>query len=135
MPRTNKVFDTSMLIWAWRTSRGGLRGPVDAGVAEEWARRLIDLYRTDAIVTPVRIEFAAGARDAAESKVFRAYLAMFQNIDGGRILPEDWAEALRLAEWIPHDGRPRQLGDCLIRAIARRLKCDVLTRDTGFPHR
>jgi predicted nucleic acid-binding protein len=93
------------------------------------------LYKTDAIVTPVRIEFAAGARDAQELKVFRSYLAMFQNIDGGRILPEDWDEALRFAEWIPRNGRPRQLGDCLIRAIARRLRFDVLTRDTGFPHR
>src|SRR5947209_1207716 len=125
MPRENKIFDTSMLIWGWRTFRGRSQGPVDAGDAEERARRLIDFHQADAIVTPARIEFVAGARDSQELKVFRAYLATFHNIDGGRILAEDWSEALRLAEWIPRDGRPRQLGDCLIRAIARRLKHDV----------
>ena len=123
-----------MLIWAWHAFRRKAQGPVGSREPEERARRLIDLYKTDAIVTPVRIEFVAGARDTQELEAFRIYLAMFDNVDEGRILPEDWSEAIRYAEWIPRDGRSRQLGDCLIRAIARRLKYGVWTQDSGFPH-
>jgi hypothetical protein len=35
---------------------------------------------------------------------------------------------------VPRNGKPRQLGDCLIRAIAARLKYDVQTVDGSFPH-
>lgn len=91
------------------------------------------LYDTDAIVTPIRIEFVAGTRTAHELRLARAYLANFRAIDGGRILAEDWIEAHRIAERVPRDGKPRQLGDCLIAAIAKRLRYDVEAKDRAFP--
>lgn len=134
MPRMRKVFDTSMLIWAWHRQRG--HRPI-AGVPESearsWPDELTDLYATDAIVTPVRIEFLAGVRDAHELRLARAFMERFRTIDDGHVLAGDWAHAERLAERVPRDGRPRQLGDCLIRAIAARLRHDVLTRERHFP--
>jgi predicted nucleic acid-binding protein len=50
------------------------------------------------------------------------------------ILPEDWQEAIRIASRVPRSPAPRQLGDCLIRAIAHRLKYEVFTSDMNFPH-
>lgn len=132
MPRA-QVFDTSFLIWQWQRSRRGAPRPVDPDGARPWARQLIDLRDTDAIVTPTYIEFVAGVRDSGELALARAYLGEFRIIDQGRILPEDWGEARRLAERVPRDGKPRQLADCLIRAIARRLRHEVLTHDRGFP--
>lgn len=79
------------------------------------------------------IEFLSGARDAAELQAFEAFLSAFESLDQGDIRPSDWHETLRLARRIPRDGRPRQLCDCLIRALANRLRCDVLTVDHGFP--
>jgi predicted nucleic acid-binding protein len=38
-----------------------------------------------------------------------------------------------LVRRVPPDGSRRQMGDCLIRAIADRLNAEVLTRDAGFP--
>ena len=85
-------------------------------------------------MTPVYIEFVAGARTAVELELSRAYLAGLEIVDAGRILKEDWEKARQLAERVPRDGKPRQLGDCLIRAIALRLKYyDVLTADDSFP--
>jgi predicted nucleic acid-binding protein len=132
MPR-GQVFDTSFLIWHWQRSKQRARRPIESDDARPWARRLIDLRRTDAIVTPSYIEFVAGVRDTGELDLARSYLGEFRIIDGGRILPEDWVEARRLAERVPNDRKPRQLGDCLIRAIARRLKHEVLTLDRSFP--
>ena len=85
-------------------------------------------------MTPVYIEFIAGARSAVELELSRAYLAGLEVVDAGRILKEDWEKARKLAERIPRNGKLRQLGDCLIRAIAARLKYyDVLTADDSFP--
>jgi predicted nucleic acid-binding protein len=132
-----KVFDNSVLCHWWRQWSKELGAEPDERVAVDWARRLAAQYKADAIVTPVRIEFICGARNRAELDAFRAFLSRFRVIDEGRVLAEDWAEAERLAAWTPRHGRRhkrrRQLGDCLIRAIAKRLKHDVLTFDTGFP--
>ncbi len=87
----------------------------------------------NAIVTPVVVEFVAGARKSRELELFRAFLACFDVIDRGQILPADWQAARRVAERIPRDGKPRQLGDCLIRAIARRLNYEIDTADQTFP--
>lgn len=48
-------------------------------------------------------------------------------------LQEDWKKARQIAERVPRNGKPRQLGDCLIRAIAARLKYyDMQTADDSF---
>jgi predicted nucleic acid-binding protein len=87
---------------------------------------------TIGIVSPVLIEFLAGALTSNELDLYRAYLAPFEVLDRGNIPRQDWEEAKRLAQWIKKDGRKRRLGDCLIQAIAGRLNCDVVTSDQDF---
>jgi hypothetical protein len=102
-------------------------------VAEDWARQLIQMHDTNAIVTPVYLEVMAGTRSKKDFQLMRAYLGPFVCIDEQKFLPHDWQEALRLAQRVPRDQRPRDLGDCLIRALANRLNCNVFTLDKGFP--
>jgi predicted nucleic acid-binding protein len=126
------VLDTSVLIHHWHrsaTSPLERSTPVDS---REWARELIRLEESATIVTPVLIEMLCGARSAHELRLTKAYLDEFRVIDDGKVTTADWDEAIRLARRIPPDGRPRQLGDCLIRAIAKRLKFKVRTFDTGM---
>jgi predicted nucleic acid-binding protein len=59
----------------------------------------------------------------------QAFLSEFRVIDAGTIPRSDWESATRRAKRIPRDGKPRQLGDCLIRAIAERLHYDLETFD------
>jgi predicted nucleic acid-binding protein len=101
--------------------------------ARRWARELIQIEETDAIVSPVALEMLCGARDAHELRLSVAFIEEFRLADLGRVISEDWKEARRLAVRVPWNGRPRQLGDCLIRAIANRLKLRVKTFDTGMP--
>jgi predicted nucleic acid-binding protein len=93
---------------------------------------LSDTFQCRAIVTPVAIEFLCGARDQQEAAVFGAFLGHFNRIDEGVVLEEDWKAAENKARRVPRSGAARDLGDCLIRAIADRLKCDVLTIDRNF---
>lgn len=92
-----------------------------------------ELQDVDAIVTPVCLEMIVGTVTKHELELTRAYLDEFDVLDRGDVRPKDWEEARRIAERIPPDGKPRDLGDCLIRAIANRLKRDVLSLDAGFP--
>jgi len=78
------------------------------------------------------IEMVGGITSRRELELTKAFLGVFTCIDQKRIPASDWQEAIRLAQRVPRDRRPRQLGDCLIRAIANRLKYNVLTFDTGF---
>jgi len=50
------------------------------------------------------------------------------------VLPQDWEEAVRLAQRVSRVPVPRDLGDCLIRAIADRLRFQVFSLDESFPH-
>jgi predicted nucleic acid-binding protein len=129
----SKIFDTSALIQHWHDSGGRALEGKTAGDAAEWARRLIEIHETNAIVTPVYVEFAAGVRNGAELELARAFLDQFTVIDGGKITVEDWQETRRLAQRVPPNGKPRQLGDCLIAAIGMRLHYDVIRFDKGFP--
>jgi predicted nucleic acid-binding protein len=127
------LLDTTILIGHWRRrQRGSLKGKTQRD-AVAWAKELIDLYETDAILTPVQIEMLAGVRNSDELKLARAFLGQFRCLDAGTITAADWEEAERLAQRVPRDGRPRSLGDCLIRAVANRLRHEVVTTDTGFP--
>jgi predicted nucleic acid-binding protein len=125
-----RILDTSVLISFWRR-RGGQ--PADIEQARAWSRELIDLERTHAIVSPVYLEFVCGARVRSELTLADAFLSSFDVKDGWEIRATDLNEARRIARRIPRDGRPRQLGDCLVKAIANRLRCDVVTRDEHFP--
>jgi predicted nucleic acid-binding protein len=128
-----RVLDTSELVSNWLRCRARARELPSSNLARDWARELCKLHETDAIVTPVYVEFIAGAQSGAELDAYRAYLSGFRVIDDGRVLEGDWAYAKRLAGRVPSDGKPRQLGDCLIAALAFRLNCAVQTQDRYFP--
>jgi predicted nucleic acid-binding protein len=128
------VLDTSVLVRHWRGSRTGRTSAQIREIeADDWARALIEIEETNAIVTPVRVEYLCGVRDQWELGLARAYLKPFQSIDQGKTLVADWREAQRLAERVPKNGRPRDFGDCLIKAIALRLNYQVRTFETGMP--
>lgn len=129
------VLDTSVLLGWWNDCRSRARGILDVSLVQKWAQQLIKMHDANAVVTPVRIEVIGGVTKQQDYPLTLAYLEMFRCIDNQRILSEDWEEALRLARRIPRSARPRDLGDCLIRAIATRLKHEVDTRDRGFPPR
>jgi predicted nucleic acid-binding protein len=102
-------------------------------MAGEWGKQLIKIHDSDAIVTVIMIEILGGTTSAAELTLMRAFLRPFQCVDQQKVTAHDWREAIRLSSRVPRDRRTRQLGDCLIRAIANRLHYDVITHDQGFP--
>lgn len=128
-----RVLDTQVLISHWHTCHAQNAGTPKVTDSEAWAKTLIEIFSTDVIVTPVYLEFVAGTRSTAELGAARAYLAQFRILDQGKILDRDWVEARRLAERVPRDGKPRHLGDCLIKAIANRFRYEVFSTDQGFP--
>jgi len=127
------ILDTNVLCRHWRRARKGtLKGKTTAD-AESWARDLIGLLEADAIVTPVAIEFVCGVVDRHEMELSRAFLDVFDLVDGGVITGPDWERARQYAERIPRDPAPRDFGDCLIKAIAIRLGYEVFSFDAGMP--
>jgi predicted nucleic acid-binding protein len=133
MTRKKRILDTNILIGHWRRCWKKARGLIKVGDVVGWARDIIRTHETNAIATPVYLEMIAGVTGPEELRLTQRFLAEFECVDEARILRQDWQLAIRLAQRVPKDGRPRQATDCLIRAIARRLKFDVRTRDTGFP--
>jgi len=128
-----KILDSSVLVSYWRDRAGDSLADWTTADARAWANALIELHGTDAIVTPVHLEFVVGALSAHELRLAQAYLGQFRIIDNGRVLPRDWEEALRIGQRVPRTPYRRQLGDCLVRAIANRFHCDVVAFDTRFP--
>ncbi len=127
------VLDSALLVAHWnRCRRGPLERYREPDVAG-WAQKLIAIERSDAIVTPVVLELTCGVLSKRGLQLTRAYLGEFMVIDQGAVLNEDWREALRLAARVPRNGKARDLGDCLIRAIANRLNHEVSTPDKSFP--
>ncbi len=129
------ILDTNLLIGRWKRSRRLPLADYLPSDAREWADGLIALHKTNLIVSPVYLEFVGGAVDRREMSLTLAFLERFEVADQWRIRPEDLAEARRLAERIPPGPKPTPRGaaDCLIRALAIRLRCVVLTDDRGMP--
>jgi predicted nucleic acid-binding protein len=127
-----RLLDTSVLIREWRRQSARLRGPLSSEAVIGWARQLIRIHQTRAIASPVLIEFLAGTQNTTDLRLAKAFLDEFEVVDQKLIPPRDWDEAQRLAQRVPKDGSPRQLGDCLIRAVANRLHYDVMTHDDDF---
>lgn len=100
-----------------------------------WAARLIEARGSDAITSPTVIEMLCGTRQKHELDLTRVFLSKFRVIDEGHITEQDVIRAKHLAAELRHRGQtpPRDLVDCLIRAIAQRLKCDIDTNDSRFP--
>ena len=124
-----RYLDTNRLIAHWRRCRKQPITEYSPADATVWARLLIRDDGTDAILTPVAIEFLCGTMNPHEPDLTRAFLDQFQIIEKGEILAEDWEQAKRFAAWVPRDAKPRDLADCLLAAIARRLGYDPLTSD------
>ena len=122
-----RLLDTSILIRQWLLERRMTRRRAVA-----LAKELIQLKGTNVIASPVVIEFLAGTRNRAELEFARLFLNEFEVADQQAIPARDWEQAQRLAQRVPRDGKPRHLGDCLIRAIAHRLHYDVETLDDRF---
>jgi predicted nucleic acid-binding protein len=119
MPK--RLFDTSILIQHFNSF------PIGAQKSEEalrnWGLELIDVHSTKWICSPVLVEMLAGTRDQRDLALHRAYLSAFEIIDEGKIPPTDWEKAKQLAQRVPVNRsiKRRNMGDCLIRAIADRL--------------
>lgn len=133
MKSPRRILDTSMLIGHWQRSLRREPKDLTSERVRVWARQIASLHGTRSIVTPVRLEFIAGVRSSSELDFARSFLSEFEIADDGKILEQDWRHAENLAARVPQSGKPRQLGDCLIRAIAHRLRCEVRTADKSFP--
>ncbi len=127
-----RILDACILITYWKHQDKRLPRSSTPNDARGWAEKLIQLYDTNAIVTPVYVEFIVGVTSTREMQLSQAYLDRFTIVDKGNISKQDWEETKRLAQRVPADGKRRQLGDCLIRAIANRLGYDVSTMDKRF---
>jgi predicted nucleic acid-binding protein len=125
-----RILDTNVLVGHFRKQR--LRTPA---AARAHAKRLVEIEATNLILSPVSIEFLGGARSGSELAICQAFLAPFEVLDKRSIPAGDWKEAERIAKWVRDEGRPRKLGDCLIAAIAKRLKAEVVTSDRDFRSR
>jgi len=123
-----RILDTEVLIRHYNK----MTQQRSAHAVKEHARKLIELEKTHWILSPIKIEFLCGARDSNEFNLYSAYLEAFEVLDKRKIPSQDWSEAERLAQWSKLEGRPRKLGDCLIKAIAKRLHAGVVTRDLDF---
>src|SRR5438874_450153 len=95
-----RVLDTNILIAHFRGLQpyGGKRPEH----ARDKARVLIRDRETDAIVSPVEIEFLVGVVDRHEMVLAEAFLAEFRIIDGYSTSPQDWEEARRVAKHVGH---------------------------------
>jgi hypothetical protein len=142
-----RFFDSNKIITALRTL-GPDSTPAEAS---RLALKLIEQHDTKAIVSPVEIEVLAGVRHPHDLELTESFLREFEIIDGRKIPPEDWEEAKRIAKRvvkydreIPRHRRKRrreqnpktparQLGDCLLLAIANRLNYAIITGDQGVP--
>ena len=140
-----RILDASVLVRFWNKhcqpllqsktiSIGG--APLRSTVVDK-AKQLIQEYspegRTAVIVTPVAVEFLAGFSRKEDVELGELFLSHLLCIDQRQITATDWQETLRLAKRVPRDGRRRQLGDCLIRALANRLGAEVFSLDRFFP--
>lgn len=128
-----RVLDTNVLISFWKRNQAQLKAIPSPAVAREWGEWLAAQHEQSGVLTPIYLEFICGCASAQELAAAEAYLACFDNFDGGRILEIDWQMAERSARRITRDGKPRHLVDCLIAAIARRLKKEVFTLEASFP--
>lgn len=130
MPK--RLFDTSLLIAHF--NQFPEQEQKTPAALRDWGAKLVEIHSTDPVCSPVVIELLAGTRDQQELYLHLAFLSAFTSIDDGKIPPGDWQKAQQLAQRVPskRSGRARDLGDCLIRAIADRLHCDVLALDKWF---
>ena len=130
-----RILDSNKLINHWHAEwikAKNRRSQLTKDDVRQWAQNLIASVQNDAILTPIYIEFIAGTRSSNELELACTFLGEFNCIDNGEITSQDWREAERYAMRVPKDGHPRELVDCLIKAIAKRLRMDIDTADKRF---
>ncbi len=129
------ILDTNILILHWHQSRAGRIADNTVEEAEGWARRLIAIHQSRWMVTPVLLEFLGIIVNGHEMKLSRAFIDHFHPLDDGNITGQDWQKARQLAERIGKGPSPPRRGaiDCLIKAIALRLDCEIRTADQKMP--
>lgn len=76
--------------------------------ARNWAKRLIDIKGTNAMVSPVVIEVLAGVRDSHELALIEAFLEEIEVVDEGTTPPQDWG-------W--PDTSPSELSSTIVRYL------------------
>ena len=128
-----RILDTNVLIsfW-WKCWNERSRDERTAKGVRNWARDLIKARNSNSVVSPVVVEFIAGSKNNKDLLLLRAFIEEFDIVDAGVIPREDWQAAKLRAERIPRNGKRRDLGDCLILAIADRLHMDVDSLDEGL---
>jgi hypothetical protein len=146
--KQGRILDSNILIGHLRGLKNkAASGP---GAALAHADDLIRSKESNCIVTPVLIEVLAGTSDPHDLALTEAFLSRFEIVDKRSITKADWKEAERIAKRVVRQDRkvPRQLqkrgpqqrprtggrdlGDCLILAIANRLHYDVDSNDQGL---
>jgi len=125
-----RCLDTNVLIDHFNRLRS--LGHKTVSDAEEWARSLILVRSTNVILSPMVIEFLCGILDQDEVVLREAYLKPFLVLDRQKITAGDWREAQRIAKHVGAHAKRRSLGDCLITAIADRLKLEIVSEDQGL---
>lgn len=83
-----RFFDSTKLITELRKLRPDSR----RADAVQMARKLIEIYDTKAIVSPVEIEVLAGVRDPHDPELTEVFLEQFEVIARQHIPPEDWCK-------------------------------------------
>ncbi|HEX3659612.1 MAG TPA: hypothetical protein VHV55_27740 [Pirellulales bacterium] len=138
-----RILDTNQLINAWHRFRDGRPSQnCTAADARAWGQR----YATEGdIVRPVLIEFLCKVKTPHELRLYETFLEQFKLADGGRVIQQDWDVAEEIAKSIMKERPPRHRGskvkafkqrdlsDCLIEAICRRLRRECKTDDRGYP--
>lgn len=131
-----RILDTNRLINHWGRCRAR-HGPraISTERAKSWADELIEIEDAQTILTPIYIEYLCGQTTAEKVRLAQAFLNQFKIVDRGMIQDTDWQLATRIAARVRPSGGRRQMGDCLIRAVADRLGFEIRTGDRGFPRR
>jgi predicted nucleic acid-binding protein len=128
-----RLLDTSVLVSWWRRKGGrGSLEKIDDDV-RNWSEELLELHAAAGIVSPVYIEFVCGFTESRRLHLGELFLEVFDVLDHWKVGKRDLDEARNIARRIPRNRKPRQLGDCLIRALANRLNYEVVTTDQSFP--
>jgi predicted nucleic acid-binding protein len=132
----NRLLDTNRLSLHWKRMRVRPLVEYSRDDAKLWADKLIELEGSKAICSPIVVEFLCGVMNSHELEMSRTFLERFDVVDGGNITREDWETAKRYAAWVRNNSGPRDFGDCLIAAIAKRLKYDLgMTNDKELKRR